>query len=185
MLIRIIMICLTLACYTYSFADVQSEQTKSEYGHYWKQTTYLGGFASTNRFDEEDTVYSGGVIGYYHNELRHVHPDILTGYRSDWGIIGSIGYLFSPIDALQATFQFSRGWWLDKSVLFQVSLGPSWSDVHDWGASAMILLGYTNTLVNNSINSGAAFIQADIYDTTSQISLGITIGIGTIDEVRN
>ena len=159
-------------------------------GHQWKEFGYFGGHGGTYTLRDDENGFFGGVIGFYHNQLQHSHPDIWGSYVSDWGIIGSGTYFRDPETDLSLTVQYSRGLWLDRTALLQFALGPLWSESNDWGASSMVLLSYAFSLSDDSINTGAVFLQSDGYrsDEVSgfhwRFSLGISLGIGALNEVR-
>ena len=157
-------------------------------GHEWKEFGYFGAHAGTYTLSNENG-YFVGVMGFYHNQLVHNHPRIWGRYVSDWGIIGSGSYFRDPETDLSLTAQYSKGLWLDRTALLQFALGPSWSESYGWGASSMVLISYAFSFSDDSINTGAVFLQNEGYysDDISGIqwrfSLGLSLGVGSLNEV--
>ena len=181
---KIIAFLLTTAFFTFNFAYAQFEA-----GHEWKEFGYFGGHAGTYSLRDDENGFFGGVIGFYHNQLVHNHPRIWGRYVSDWGIIGSGNYFRDPETDLSLTAQYSRGFWLDRTALLQFALGPLWSESNGWGVSSMVLLSYAFSLSDDSINTGAIFLQSDRYfsddfaDNQWRFSLGLSLGVGGLNEV--
>ena len=99
-------------------------------GHQWKETWYFGGHIGINSFNDDDG-YFGGVMGFYHTQLVHNHPSMLSDYISQYGIIGTGNYLREPDSDLVLTLQYSKGLWVDQTALLQVAVGPLWSESYE------------------------------------------------------
>ena len=178
---KTITILLVMVFFVCNFADAQLGS-----GHEWKEFGYFGGYAGTYSIGDNNDGYFGGVMGFYHNQLKHSHPNVWGTYVSDWGFIGSGSYYRDPETDLSLAAQYSRGFWLDRTALLQFALGLSWSESYDWGVSSMVLLSYAFSLSDNSINAGALFLQSEGYDSNGiqwRFSLGLSIGVGALNEV--
>lgn len=162
----------------------------SESGHEWKEFRYFGASAGAHgRGDDENTYFLGGVFGLYHNQLSHTHPDVWGIHLSDWGVIGSASYFSGPTTDFSLTALYARGLWLDRRRLLLFALGPSWSEFNGWGVSSMAVLSYVFRFSDNSINSGAVFIQSEGYPGAElspiqwRFSLSFSLGMGVLNQV--
>ena len=81
-------------------------QTSS--GHQWKEMWYVGGHVGIHTLNDDDN-YFGGVMGFYHTQLVHSHPNMFSDYISQYGIIGTGNYLREPDSDLVLTLQYSQG----------------------------------------------------------------------------
>ena len=180
---KILVLLPILICIICNSADAQIQ-------HLWKDIRYVGGHAGLYNVDDERDGYNGGFMAFYHSQLEHQHPSIWGSHISDWGILGSANYFLQPESDLSLALQFSRGWWLDKTALLQLFAGPSWSEKNSLGGASTLLLSYLFSRSQEGINGGALFLQNEVYydDSISGIkwrfSMGISIGIGTINEVQ-
>lgn len=161
----------------------------AEAGHEWKETWYVGGNIGINSFNDDDG-YFAGVMGFYHTQLAHTHPRMLSDYISQYGIIGTGNYLREPGSDLALTLQYSKGLWLDQTALLQLAAGPLWSESYGWGASSILLLSYKYSFSEDNFNTGALFIQSDGYFDDSERAqfrflVGISLGIGQLIEVND
>ena len=161
-----------------------------EAGHEWKEFRYFGASAGSHTLgDDENTYFLGGVLGFYHNQLSHTHPDVWGIHLSDWGVIGSASYLSGPPTDFSLTALYARGLWLNRRGLLQFALGPSWSEFNGWGVSSMAVYSYVFSFSKNSINSGAVFIQSEGYPGAElspiqwRFSLSFSLGIGVLNQV--
>ena len=180
---KTIAVLITIALFDCNFVHAQFGA-----GHEWKEFGYFGGYAGTYSLRDDENGFFGGVMGFYHNQLAHRHPDVWGTYVSDWGFIGSGSYYRDPQTDLSLTAQFSKGFWLDKTALLQFALGPSWSESNGWGVSSMALLSYVFSLSEDAINAGAVFLQSEGFDDELsgiqwRFSLGLSLGVGGINEV--
>lgn len=159
--------------------------------HSWKEFGYAGLGAGTYNFNDSQDDYFVSGMAFYHSQLFHHHPKAWSTHVDDWGILGSASWFMGDRDTLFVTGQFSKGLWLDKTALLQISFGPSWSDRNSWGASSTLYLSYQWSLMDNTLNAGVIFIQNDIYNDQRldfgvgyRFSLGISIGVGALNQAR-
>lgn len=173
---------LIFTCFICNSTDAQLE-------HLWKEIGYVGAHAALYNVDEQNDGYSVGIMGFYHNQLVHQHPRTWGSHISDWGILGSANYFGEPDSDLSLTLQISKGWWLDKTALLQLFVGPSWTEKNSWGASSTLLLSYLYSLSKDAINGGALFLQNEVYEDNMsgvkwRFSIGVSMGIGSINEIQ-
>ena len=113
--------------------------------HFWKEFGYAGlGAGTYNLNDSQDNYFLSG-IAFYHSQLSHDHPKTWGKHVADWGVLGSDN------DNLFITGQFSKGLWLDRTALLQLSAGPSWSERNSWGASSTLSLSYQWSFIDNTL----------------------------------
>ena len=165
--------------------------TIAEGEHFWKEFGYAGlGAGTYNLNDSQDDYFISG-IAFYHSQLSHDHPQTWGRHVADWGVLGSVSWFMGDRNTLFVTGQFSKGLWLDRTALLQISFGPSWSEKNSWGASSTLYLSYQWSLMDNTLNAGVIFIQNDIYNDQRlnagvgyRFSLGISTGIGALNEAQ-
>lgn len=162
---------------------------EAEGEHFWKEFGYAGLGAGTYNVADSQGDYFFSGLAFYHNQLAHDHPQTWTGHVSDWGVLGLASYLTGMDSDFFVTGQFSKGLWLDRTALLQLSAGPSWSEKHSWGASSTLYLSYQWSFSEDTINAGAIYIQNYIYADADEavgikFLLGISIGVGALNEVR-
>ena len=188
MKLKILVLILTVTCFACNFAYAQL--TSVETDHIWTDTTYFGASAGTYSLGEDQEGYFANAIGFYHSSLEHVNPQGGLNHFSDIGFLGTVSFFGEPEKDLSGTIQLSKGFWLNEYVLFQLAVGPAWSESNSWGWSSIAILTGTFTewvklMVSReeTINTGAVFIKTDryagdIFGAKWRFSLGVSLGIG-------
>lgn len=184
MKLKILAIVLTITCFACNFGYAQVKET-----HIWTDITYFGASAGTYSLGEDKEGYFANGIGFYHSTLEHVNPTGGLNHFSNIGFLGAVSFFGDPEEDISATFQLSKGFWLDEYALVQFAVGPAWSNSNGWGWSSIAILNGTfiewaEQLIGSSeaINTAAIFITGDryagdIFGSKWRFSLGFSLGV--------